>query len=243
MSNNSFSGHRAPVSLLVFTLLFPLAQAVLYFIVMADADPLYQKAAYMLTKGAMLVLPFFYMAIIAKAPWRVRPFSTRGLLEGSLFGIGGVVLGLLVYFFFLKPAGLLGEGTAPAIAITRKMEAFGLTGIVPFIVFAAFLSFMHSGLEEYYWRWFAFGELKKIMSTTSAIIICGFGFMLHHVVILGVFFGFERPETWLFSLAIALGGMYWCWLYERKDSIYAPWLSHGFIDLGIFIIAYDMLYR
>lgn len=66
--------------------------------------------------------------------------------------------------------------------------------------------------------------------------------MLHHIVIIGVYFGFAHPVTWLFSLAVAVGGMYWAWLYVRKDSIYAPWISHAWIDIAIFIVGYDVLF-
>jgi membrane protease YdiL (CAAX protease family) len=43
------------------------------------------------------------------------------------------------------------------------------------------------------------------------------------------------------SFAVALGGGFWAWLYERTGSIFGPWLSHLLIDAGIFWIGYDLI--
>ena len=240
--NERFSMRRPSISLIVFVLLFPLVQAYLYFMLMADWQPTFQRTTYSLSKAAMLALPLFCTMKIAREPWLARPFNKRGLLEGSVFGIIAMVTIGLVYYLWFKPAGLLGQGTAPDAAITEKVTTFGMATPLRFILLGVFVSFIHSGLEEYYWRWFAFGQLRRIIPTAAAIIVAGLGFMLHHIIIIGVYFGFTRPETWFFSLAVALGGAYWCWLYVRKDSIYAPWLSHAWIDMAIFIVGYDIVF-
>ena len=233
---------RPPVFLVGFVLLFPLVQALLYFVLMAGWNPAIQKTTYSLTKLVMLVLPVFYCIFVARERWQIRPFNKRGLLEGGVFGIG-VLLGMcLIYFYWLKPSGMVAPGSAPANAITAKLVSFGMDSPMRFWLFGAFVSFLHSGLEEYYWRWFTFSRLRRLIPTIPATIVSGFGFMLHHVVILGVYFGVARIETWLFSLGVAVGGAYWSWLYARKDSIYAPWLSHAIIDIAIFIIGYDIAF-
>ena len=233
---------RPSVFLLVFLLVFPLIQALLYFVVMADWNPNVQKGTYTTTKIIMFVLPLVYMARFAKEPLRVRRFNSRGLLEGSLFGLGVLVAMCVMYYVWLKPIGLIGPGTPAGDAIWARVSAFGFSTPIHFIMFGAFVSLIHSGLEEYYWRWFTFGQLSRVAPKYAAIIVSGLGFMLHHIVIIGVYFGFDDPATWLFSFAVGIGGMYWAWLYDRKDSIYAPWLSHAWIDLAIFIVGYDVLF-
>jgi membrane protease YdiL (CAAX protease family) len=228
--------------LLCFLLFFPLVQALLYFQVMADWHPTIQKGTYSATKMIMFVLPIVYMLKIAKEPLRVRRFNTRGLLEGSLFGLGVLVAMCLLYFLLLKPIGLIGPGTPAGDAIHDRVKGFGFLTPTLFILFGGFVSFIHSGLEEYYWRWFTFGQLARVIPKNAAIILSGLGFMLHHIVILGRFFGYANPATYIFSFGVAIGGMYWAWLYVRKDSIYAPWLSHAWIDIAIFIIGYDVLF-
>ena len=49
---------------------------------------------------------------------------------------------------------------------------------------------------------------------------------LHHVIVLATYFGIGAPVTWIFSLAIAVGGAFWAWLYHRSGSLVGPWLSH-----------------
>ncbi|MDR1479497.1 MAG: CPBP family intramembrane metalloprotease [Planctomycetaceae bacterium] len=196
----------------------------------------------MLTKTIMLAIPIFYTLTITKERFCPRPFNKRGLIEGNLFGFGVLLLICFLYFCWLKPIGLIGHGTPVGNAIRERVQVFGFTNLAAFVLFGIFVSLIHSALEEYYWRWFTFGQLLRKIPKLLAIIISGLGFMLHHVVILGVYFRFDHPATWIFSFAVAIGGMYWSWLYSRKDSIYASWLSHAWIDVAIFIVGYDVLF-
>jgi membrane protease YdiL (CAAX protease family) len=233
---------RPSTLLLCFLLFFPLVQAVLYFVIMADWSTAIQQGTYSATKIIMLGFPLVYMLKVAKEPFLVRKFNTRGLLEGSVFGIGVLVAICLLYYLWLKPIGLIGPGTSAGDAIRERVSGFGIQMPTLFILFGCFVSLIHSGLEEYYWRWFTFSQLSRVVSKYAACIISGLGFMLHHIVILGVYFGFDNPAAYLFSFGVGVGGMYWAWLYMRKDSIYAPWLSHVWIDLAIFIIGYDVVF-
>ena len=233
---------RPTALLLCFLLFFPLIQAWLYFVMMADWNTVIQQGTYFATKLIMLVFPLVYMLIIAKEPFLVRKFNTRGLIEGSLFGLGVLVAMCLLYYLWLKPIGLIGPGTVVGDAISTRVSGFGMRTPMLFILFGGFVSLIHSGLEEYYWRWFTFGQLSRVVSKSAACVISGLGFMLHHIVILGVYFGLAHPATYIFSFGVSVGGMYWAWLYFRKDSIYAPWLSHAWIDLAIFILGYDVMF-
>jgi membrane protease YdiL (CAAX protease family) len=66
--------------------------------------------------------------------------------------------------------------------------------------------------------------------------------MGHHVIVLQVYL----PERFLtevvpFSLAIAVGGGVWAWLYERTGTLYPSWLSHAMVDAMIFVIGWDLV--
>ena len=111
-----------------------------------------------------------------------------------------------------------------------------------FVGMAIFYCVLHSLFEEYYWRWFVYGTMRRHIPVAAANVLSSVGFMLHHVVILGVFF---PGRFWLlalpFSFGVAVGGAVWSWIYERTGSLYAAWLSHALIDAAIMIIGYDMV--
>jgi membrane protease YdiL (CAAX protease family) len=74
-----------------------------------------------------------------------------------------------------------------------------------------------------------------------AIVVSAIGFMSHHVIVLNAFFNEAPLLVGLLSAAVAAGGVFWAWLYERTGSLFGPWLSHLLIDAGIFWIGYDLL--
>ena len=104
-----------------------------------------------------------------------------------------------------------------------------------------FYSLFHSLLEEYYWRWFVFRQLRRLVPLWPAIVVSALGFMGHHVIVLSEFFKEAPWLAWLFSSAVAVGGVFWAWLYERTGSLFGPWLSHLLIDAGIFWVGYDLV--
>ena len=62
-----------------------------------------------------------------------------------------------------------------------------------------------------------------------------------HVVVLGEFFKELPAVAWLLSSAVAVGGVFWAWLYDRTGSLLGPWFSHLIIDAGIFWVGYELI--
>ena len=145
---------------------------------------------------------------------------------------------MILYRDWLGPAGYLDVAREP---IREKLAGFGLTTVGRYVAFGAFLSLAHSFLEEYYWRWFVFGQLRRLVPLSAAIVVSSLGFMLHHVIVLSTYFGWFSLESVLFSLAVALGGAVWAWIYHRSDSLYGPWLSHAIVDVAVFAVGYDLM--
>jgi membrane protease YdiL (CAAX protease family) len=220
-----------------FCLVFPTIVTLAYFVWLADrADTL--KVAYGVGKLIQFGFPvaFAWFFLRDRIGWPTG--DRRGVSRGLIFGAVIVALGLAIYAWLLKPNGAL---DAAAGQIEAKVAGFGITSAAAYFLLAAFYSVAHSGLEEYYWRWFVFGQLRRQTSRVVAIVISSIGFMAHHVVVLGVFFGWSSPLTYLFSVAIAIGGAVWAWLYDDSDSVLAPWISHALVDAGIFAIGYDVI--
>lgn len=169
-----------------------------------------------------------------------RKFSIRLLIEGSLFGMA--VLGLMLFAFY--HLDFLSDGLARLKEeLVPRLSRMGVAQPVPYIILGVFYCVIHSGLEEYYWRWFVFGELKEMKSVFAAVLLSAIGFTLHHIILLGTYFGFTSFLCWFCSFGVFTGGVYWAWLYRRAGKIYAPWLSHAFIDLAIFIIGYKIIFH
>src|SRR5207253_2423528 len=129
---------------------------------------------------------------------------------GLCFGVMAAAVALALFY------GVYREGTALRGAVGRfqaKMTDFGLNSRATYVLFAAFLSIVHSLLEEYYWRWFVYGRLRRCVPMAVALPTASLAFMAHHVIILAMFF----PGRWLemivpLSLGVAVGGAIWCWL-------------------------------
>jgi len=129
--------------------------------------------------------------------------------------------------------------------IEAKLRHFGLYSPAGFVTLAVFLSLIHSLLEEYYWRWFVFGQLQRCLPAWAAILVSGLAFMAHHVIVLAEFVhGTHQFFTKVLplSVGIAVGGMVWAWLYHRTGSIYSPWISHLLIDASIMAVGYDLVF-
>jgi membrane protease YdiL (CAAX protease family) len=229
---------------LTCAMLLPLLLAWVYFIVL-DTDteavsPLVQLA-FAIGKAIQALLPALYLWRFERDRLAVTLPTGRGLLAGAGFAalVGAAIWGL--YHGWLKHSSLLGD---TPVEVLRKVQQFGLASPGGYLLLGMFLCVVHSLFEEYYWRWFLFARLKRHVPALGAASLSGFAFMLHHIIILGVFF---PGRFWLlavpFSICVGVGGAVWAWLYHRSGSLYAAWLSHALIDAAILLVGYDMVAR
>ena len=226
------------VQAIVFALLFPTLVTFVYFVLCANQPAWLQYMSYGTGKAIQFVFPVFWVVAIQAQRLRITPPDKRGLGLGIVFG-GLVLVAMLgLYHAVLKPYGIVGDAVEP---VQRKIAGLGIDRLSKYVLMAAFYAVVHSLLEEYYWRWFVFGQLRSKVSMGLAVTISSLGFMAHHVLVLGIYFGTFSAATALFSAAVAIGGAFWAWLYHRSGSLYAPWISHCLVDLAIFLIGYDMV--
>jgi membrane protease YdiL (CAAX protease family) len=229
---------RADAIAVAAALVLPTLFASVYFLVLDKCQPAIQGAVYAACKVVQFGLPVAWVFGVQrrKLTWE-RP-GTAGIAEGILFGT--VVLGIMLamYHLALKPAGVLAAAAEPVL---KKIAGFGIDNFVKYAALGVFLSVIHSFLEEYYWRWFCFGQLQRLLPWMLATAVASVGFMGHHVIVLAAYFGWASPLTYLFSLAVAIGGAYWCWAYRRAGSLVGPWLGHLLIDVAVFLVGYDLI--
>lgn len=233
---------KRDLAALAFAMTFPTLMAWIYFVVLAgggqDVNPAVMRA-FAAGKAVQFLFPLVYVALTARDQLRPRPPTGHGLLLGFGFGalVGACMFGLYAalraytYVLAVTPTMVAGE-----------LREFHITGPGSYLLFALGFCLVHSLFEEYYWRWFVFGWLKRWTPLGVAIALSSLAFMGHHVIILNKYFpGRLWTAALPFSLCVAVGGAVWAWLYYRTQSLYAAWASHAVIDAAIFAIGFDMV--
>lgn len=231
---------RIPWPILIVALVLPTLAALAYFVAADAASPLF-RVTYVFAKALQFILPVGALAFFDRGSlWSVR-LSTRGISPGVALGLLTFIAIAVAHLVLFRHGSALRD---PSEAIRGKLAGFGLNSEGRFIILGVFYSVVHSFLEEYYWRWFVYAALRTKCSRLSAIFISSLGFAAHHFVVLHVYF---PTQTWSatlpFSLAVAIGGACWAWLYERTGSLAGPWIAHALADAALMAIGFDLLYR
>jgi membrane protease YdiL (CAAX protease family) len=221
----------------LFALFFPFFLTLNYFIILADAPAGIQKTAYGTGKFIQFALPVFWFGLVCRERLTLRPFTKNGMCIGIVFAVLAAAAMLVLYFGFLaQPGGVFAPDAPARQSVIEKMRGFGIADGRIWLLLGLFYSVIHSGLEEYYWRWFVYKKL--LPPTMCSTLTASAGFTLHHILLLGTYFGFASVYCWTTSFGVFVGGLFWCQLYRRSSSIWAVWLSHGIVDAAIFITAY-----
>jgi membrane protease YdiL (CAAX protease family) len=239
MSNPSERRWRwSQIGAALFALGFPGVFTWVYFVALRESPAALQQTAYAIGKTIQFAFPLFWVLLIERRRLAWSRPGAAGMGEGLAFGLAVFAAAVALYFVWLKPAGLLQEAGGE---VQTKIAGFGVRSIAAYFVLAMFYSLIHSFLEEYYWRWFVFGQLRGMIPWKAAVGVSSVGFTAHHVILLATYFGWSSPATYLFSLAVAVGGAFWAWLYQRSQSLYGPWVSHLLIDAAIFAVGFDLV--
>ncbi len=218
--------------------LLPSAVTAVYFVGLAEHPTWLQQTAWTLGKLVQFTFPAVWVLAVQRARPRAGPAWHRGWGEGLASGTLLLAAMMLLYHLGLGPLGALDR---PAEAMGEKLVGMGLDSLARYIAFAAFLSVVHSLLEEYYFRWFVFGQMRKLLPFGPAVALSSVAFAAHHVLVLAQFFGWTSPLMWLGVVCVGVGGAYWAWQYERTGSLLGPWISHLLVDVAILAVGYDLL--
>jgi membrane protease YdiL (CAAX protease family) len=190
-------------------------------------------------KFVQFAFPVVYVRFICRECVQPQAPGARGVTVGLGFGLVVAAGILALYHFWLRHSPL--AVTTPQ-KILAKLQELNCATPARFVVLALGIAVFHSLLEEYYWRWFVFGRLRRYLSLSWALALSGLGFMGHHVIVLAVYFpGRFWTLALPFAFGVGIGGVVWAWLYHRTGSLYAAWLSHLIIDLAIMAVGYQMV--
>jgi len=219
---------------LVPALVIPFIASFFYFVLFPGTA--FGNGFYKGVKVFLLVWPIVATILILKVKMIDRSRETRHLASMMpAVGFGLLVVGLLFFLLEATPLGLILDENRARIA--GRIRDLGVAD--HFLWFALFISFFHAALEEFYWRWFVFGQAQKVMRLPLAYLVASAAFASHHVVVLSQFF----PIVWALALGacVGIGGAVWCWLSYRYNSLYGAWVSHMVIDLGLMWVGWKVL--
>lgn len=236
---------------IAITVVLPTVVTWAYFVLLADSSAALQQGTYSIGKAIQFGFPVVWILLVLKRNLRSEGVASlqresNGQRWSTGFSIGiGLVMGIAVvlmmfaiYRFGFPDAvleRLMGQ-------LVDRVSGFSVDSWQKYLGLSVFYALVHSLLEEYYYRWFVFGQLRQVARLWPAIIVSGIAFMGHHVIVLAHFFGGLTPITIFLSTAIAIGGVIWAWHYEKSRSLLGPWLSHLLVDAGIFAIGYVALH-
>ncbi len=212
----------------------PLAASFFYFVLFPGTS--FGNSFYTGIKIFLLFWPIIAVKLILKEPFVDRSLDRQhgaSIWMGTVFGL--VTSGLLVFLVLKTPIRevIFSNGDQ----IVERIKGLGVAE--NFLIFAAFLSVIHAWLEEFFWRWFVYGQLRRFLSDHWAHLLAAIGFTSHHLVILSQFF----PFGWalFFSFCVGVGGFVWSWLYRRTNSLAGPWVSHMIVDVAIMWVGWILL--
>ncbi len=230
------TSRTAHLAALTFCMVLPTVATLLYFVVLSGSP--WMKGVYFGSKLVQFAFPLAWVLAVQRRRLNLHRPRLRVIVPGIAAGALIVATGLIVYCGYLKHSPYLER--APEL-IGLKIADMGIATPLMFVLFAAFLSVPHSLLEEYYWRWFVFGQMRRIAPFGVSLILSSLGFMSHHVIVIHQFLQQGWGVTLFFSLCVAAGGGVWAWLYERTGSLYGAWISHLLVDCGIMYLGYDLM--
>jgi membrane protease YdiL (CAAX protease family) len=222
----------------IFGLVFPMFITWGYFVLAASYSSGVQQTTYLVVKCIQFAFPLVWVVLVLRESLQWRRPTTNGLVLGALFSLAVVAAGWFLFDLMLRDTAAF---AAAAPKIRDKIAKFGIDSTWKYAVLGVFYSLIHSLLEEYYWRWFVFRQLRNLVPLWPAIFVSALAFMGHHVILLSEFFKEAPWLAWLLSSGVAVGGVFWAWLYDRTGSLYSTWLSHLLIDAGIFWVGYELV--
>ncbi len=232
MIDNSNNTKRKWVT--IPAMLIPFAASFFYFVLFPGT--VFGNSFYTGTKVFITLWPIVAVAWILKERFVDKGLQRQhgiSILTGTVFGL--TTAGLLV--FLIKATPMHDVVFDHSAQIVKMICGLGVEE--HFLLFIIFLSVLHSAMEEFFWRWFVFGQLRKFISTSAAHTFAAIGFASHHVVILSQFF----PFGWALALGICvgIGGAVWSVIYQKTNSLVGSWLSHMIVDFAIMWVGWVLL--
>lgn len=146
----------------------------------------------------------------------------KGLLFAFAIGIGVYVTVLGAYLIF--------RNVFDFSALTGSLTETTGVNKSNFLWVALYISFANSLLEEFFFRGFAFINLKKITTRKIAYVFSSLTFALYHIAMMIGWFGW--PVVLISLVGLFAGGMIFNKFDEKSETVYLSWLIHMFANFA-----------
>lgn len=232
---STYKRNSLRTALTVPAICLPLISSFFYFVWFPGST--FGNSFYVGVKIFMVIWPFIAVHFILKEKFNESTANPVDHKTGMIVGAGFGVLTVAVMFALMKfsPLGDLIYGNSDRIG--QRINDLGIAN--HYLLFALFVSILHAALEEFYWRYFVYGQLRRLMSVPAAVIVAGIGFAAHHIVVLSQFVSIV-PAVFL-GLLVGVGGAVWSVIYQRYNSLRGAWFSHMIIDFGLMWIGWEIM--
>ena len=224
---------------MVAGLVVPLVCALVYVVWVPHGNA--GRSAWFVTKIWILCYPLFFFSMFGlgglvrredrRAAW---PTWAVVIWTGLLTGVCISLIGCLMV---ITPVGDIVK--ANSHNLVEKAEGLGFASRGRFLLVAAFITVLHSAMEEYYWRWFIYGHLRQMVGHWPGHLIAAVAFTGHHLVLMSVLF--PLPLALFLSFLVGLGGLIWTLMYEWQGTVLGCWLSHLVVDAFLMIVGYRLI--
>lgn len=195
------------------------------------------------TKALLLVSPILFWKFL-RIPGKWSDFSktltTEKLKRQISLGLG---LGVLMSAVVLLTFELLSDASRTLLLtrVAKKITVLQIEDL--FLVYGVVLSFVHSLLEEFYWRYFIFSawvaSLPPRRTHLIAHLVASFAFTLHHFTVTVHYF--DLSFGLLLGLGVWAAGFIWSYIFEKEKSLLGVWISHIIVDIALVSIGYKAL--
>ncbi len=146
-----------------------------------------------------------------------------------------LVLGILAYTVLVAGYFLL-KNVIDFSQITKSLTADAGVNANNFIYVSIYISLVNSFLEEFFFRVFAFSTFKKHTHRITSYLFSAFIFAFYHI---GMTITWVAPPVFICGfIGLFIGGIIFNFMNEQTESIYASWILHIFINLGINTIGF-----
>lgn len=191
------------------------------------------QAVYAFCKLWIVAFPLIWWLRVDRQRLSLSPLRRGGLGVGALSGLG-IALAIVGCY------RLLGDRLIDPEMMRAAAARNGLDRKAVYLALTAQLALVNSLLEEYVWRWFVYRKCESLMPARIAAVATALFFSIHHALALLPQFGV--PVAMLGTAGTFVGSLIWSWCYRRYQSIWPAYVSHFFVDVGVFAVGWFVLF-